>query len=53
MSNTPFNKDLMIIQDDLNPLNVKWRLLTKWVDRNVLNKFINEYDQAVHDIIYP
>lgn len=47
------NKNYMAIQHELNPLAVKWRLLMQWVDRPVLDKFINNYEQAVHDIIYP
>ncbi|MFA5916935.1 MAG: hypothetical protein WC850_01720 [Candidatus Gracilibacteria bacterium] len=43
----------MAIQDYLNPMQVKGKLLMQGVDRPVLDDFINKYDQAVHDIIYP
>lgn len=42
-----------IVQHDLNAFAVKWRLKMLWVDKTVLNDFINKYDQAVHNIIYP
>ena len=45
-------EDFMIIQDFLNSLNVKARLLSKWVDRKILDEFIKKYEEAVHKIIY-
>ena len=42
-----------IIQDDLNALQVKARLMSKWVDKKILDKIIPEYENKVHKIIYP
>jgi hypothetical protein len=42
-----------IVQDDLNALNVKSRLMTKWVDIEILDRIIPEYEKAVQNIIYP
>jgi len=42
-----------IIQDDLNALNVKGRLMTKWVNREILERIIPLYEKAIHHIIYP
>jgi hypothetical protein len=46
-------KQFNIIQDELNWLSVKARLLNKWVDRKILNRIILEYEDKVHKIIYP
>lgn len=42
-----------IMQDDLNWLQVKARLLSKWADRKILNEIIPKYEIAVHKILYP
>ena len=42
-----------LIQHDLNALNVKWRLMTKWVDRDILDRIIPEYEKRVQNLIYP
>ena len=46
-------EDLLIIQHNMNALSIKWKLLTQWVSKDVLNIFINEYDKLITPIIYP
>jgi hypothetical protein len=53
MGNTSFNNDLMLMQGEINPLSVKWRLMLKWVNRIKLDKFIDSYVDAVNNIVYP
>ena len=42
-----------IIQDDLNGLQVKARLMSKGADRHILDQVMPKYEDAVHSIIYP
>ena len=50
---TKLQESFHIIQDDLNALQVKARLMTKWVDREILERIIPEYEKMVHKLIYP
>ena len=50
---TKIQKDFHIIQDDLNALQVKARLMSKWVDRKILDRIIPQYEEMVHKLIYP
>lgn len=50
---TPLQIDFHTIQHELNALNVKWKLIRLWVDREILDKIIPQYEKAVHSIIYP
>ena len=52
MKNTP-RQNFNMIQDECNPLNLKARLITKWVDREVLDVFIEKYEKAIVWILYP
>ena len=42
-----------IVQDHLNWLNVKARLIRQWVSREILDILIPKYEEVVHWLIYP
>lgn len=51
--NKTIQENFHIIQDELNPLQVKGRLKMKWVDKEILNKVMENYEEAINNIIYP
>ena len=46
------DKTNLIIQDTLNALNVKARLLKAWADREKVNELIKKYEELIHPLIY-
>lgn len=53
MSETLIQEQFNIIQDELNALQVKARLMSKWVSKEILDVVIPQYEKEVHNIIYP